>query len=86
VDDELFYHNDNTLMVAPVNTGATFEKDTPKVLFSGDQLNLVLQNSGRGYDIAPDGRIVTVQEVSSGESAWPVITLVQDWAAAFERE
>lgn len=84
---ELFYVEGSRLMAVPVRTAPGFEAGSPRLLFTEDQVTPPLRlNIGRTYDVARGGRrFVVVQRVAAGEPGRPTITVVQDWAAAFQK-
>ncbi|HCQ02986.1 MAG TPA: hypothetical protein DIT99_20890 [Candidatus Latescibacteria bacterium] len=87
--DELCYVDaiENELMVVDVDTRSDFLPGKPKVLFTGEQLQIQLSHQSdlftRRYDVASDGhRFVVVQPVSGGMAQ--TITVVENWIKAFE--
>ena len=75
---ELFYRNGEVVMAVSVNTGAIFERDTPRPLFSRPYyLGL-----GRTWDISPDGQqFLMVKSVAATDdtTASGQITVVLNW-------
>jgi len=74
-------------MVVDVDTRSDFLPGKPKVLFTGEQLQIQLSHQfdffTRRYDVASDGhRFVVVQPVSGGMAQ--TITVVENWIKAFE--
>ncbi len=82
--DEIFYLEENTLMVTSVRTEPDFSVGIPQKLFSGEGLQAELAAFGDArYDVAPDGeRFVIVKTVFEGE---PAITAIQNWPAILEK-
>jgi eukaryotic-like serine/threonine-protein kinase len=88
--NEIFYVEDNTMMVARVTTDQGFQIGTPQSLFAGEQIqaNLWAVNVGGitgfpSYDVSADGQhFVIVQRVDEGDA--PTITVVQNWSAEFK--
>ena len=80
---ELFFRNEDTLMVVEVSTEPSVMLGTPRELFSGRPNGLLFQPARR-YDVAADGqRFVMVQQVGESVEA-PGITVVENWFAEFD--
>jgi serine/threonine-protein kinase len=68
---ELFYRNGDEMMVVPIETEPSFTAGTPRVLFRGRYLN-----TGRDYDVSPDGdRFYMIQESAPATE----IRVIQNW-------
>jgi Tol biopolymer transport system component/aminoglycoside phosphotransferase (APT) family kinase protein len=80
--DELFFINDNSLWVVPVQTEPAVTLGLPRELFSGNKMGVALY---LGYDVAPDDeRFVVIQNLS-GEMGRGGVTVVENWLAQFDR-
>lgn len=88
---ELFYVEDNDLMVVPIETKGLFRAGRPRTLFKGDDLNLDLNttpNNMPPYDVSPDGqRFVVWSQVVRESDLEQVdhssVTIVQNWVEEF---
>jgi serine/threonine-protein kinase len=80
---ELFYQNNELMMVVPIETDPTFTYGKPQVLFSWSYtLNY------RNFDISPDGqRFLMLKDVTEplAPSARDEITVVLNWAEELKR-
>jgi len=88
VVDEIFYVNPrtNSLMVAKVKSGSTFQSEKSRELFSAQQAGVVLvSNSGYlnfKYTITPDGKnIIAVKRL--GKNRQREAVLVENWIEEF---
>jgi len=71
---ELFYRNEDKMMVVDVETGPVFRAGTARALFEG-RYRVAAGGLNQNYDVAPDGqRFVMVR--AAGESGPPQIRLV----------
>jgi Tol biopolymer transport system component len=85
--DELFYQNDNVLMVVSVSTGAEFRPGKPRTVFAGDAAGLLLYSFAPGvsaYDVAPDGQHVVALRARGGRNKESV-TVVENWLREFRK-
>jgi Tol biopolymer transport system component len=85
--DELFYQNDNVLMVVSVSTGAEFRAGIPSTVFAGDAAGLLLYSFGPGvsaYDVAPDGQHIVALRARGGLNKESV-TVVENWLREFRK-
>jgi len=73
---ELYYKNDDKMMVVAIRTTPTFAAGAPHVLFSGPYENA-------GWDVAPDGRFIMVERRSEPMTQ---IALVQNWFEELKRK
>lgn len=71
---ELFYRNGNTLMRVPVQTRPTFSPGKPEPLFEGRY-----RQTGRDYDISPDGTRFVMMQPQSPNTAHQ-LNLILNWA------
>jgi serine/threonine-protein kinase len=79
---ELFYHNRNQLLAAPVTTTPRFLVGRPQLLFEGPDLTL----ADSGYDASPDGRrFIVVKPVEAQAAAPSQIQIVLHWAEELKR-
>ena len=78
---ELFYRNNDVLMVVPVETEGRFTAGTPERLFEGLYVREAPPSGSLSYDVAPDGqRFLMVKAVGqNGDTAAPDIIWVQNW-------
>ena len=82
---ELFYVSaDRRLMVVPTTIGPAFESGTPAPLFEMNVRDLGFQ-SGRRYDVTPDGQRFVVQELI-GRVRPSALTVVVNWSALLPKE
>ena len=68
---ELFYRSGDRMMAAPVKSGAAFDSGHPVELFRGHYKTGI----GRSYDVAADGKFVTVESTAAGEDAARVVLI-----------
>ena len=90
---ELFYTDASALggqatlvkmMAVGVKTGATFEADTPHMLFEGRYGTAAII---RGYDVSADGRrFLMVQQKERARSTASQVVLVQNWFEELKRK
>ena len=77
---ELFYREDNRLMVVNIDASAGLKIGIPRVLFEGYDF----VTSGTNYDVSPDGqRFVMVQ--GSQQAVPPELRLVLNWTEELKR-
>lgn len=85
--NELFFLEENSLMVTAVNTENGFQNDMPRKLFSGDQLGTKLYDTSdpnhRVYDVSSDANLIIVAK-SVGEMTMDLM-MVQNWREEFNR-
>jgi len=82
---ELFYLvPPGAVMSAPVTPGPTFSVGAPALVFKGDY---VAPQTGRAYDVSPDGRRFLMLKNAPAETAEPPrqLVVVQNWAEELER-
>jgi eukaryotic-like serine/threonine-protein kinase len=78
---ELFYvSSEGKLMAVAVNTGPTFQLDSPKPLF---EINVQNSTQRQEYAVSPDGQSFLVNAVSIGPSTppSPPLNLILNWPA-----
>ena len=73
--NSLFYTRDGALWKTPISRALGVSIGAPSRVFSGAAIDVALE---RGYDLAPDGRLVVVRELDREKSA---LTIVQNWVA-----
>ena len=76
---ELFYLTPDAAMVVPVETGETFQRGTPRQLFS---LDPYFQGPNLSWDISPDGQrfVMVRRSPAADEDAQPSqIIVVENW-------
>jgi len=77
---ELFYWNDDRLMVIPVEVvapGAPFPRASPRMLFEWDYAPTL---NSRTFDVAPDGeRFLMIRSAGGEDASRRAIVLVQHW-------
>jgi len=84
---ELFYQNNNRMMVVDVELGATFKAATPRVLFEMPLPERTAGDPAR-YAVTPDAQrflVLTTAEGETGAAATPQITVVLNYAQALKR-
>ena len=64
------------MMVVPVQLNSTFTAGTPRMLFEGRYGATALI---RGYDVAPDGRFLMVQQKDRPATRVADMVIVQNW-------
>ena len=80
---ELYYKERSRMMVVPVTLSGDFSFSAPRVLFD---TGLEAQEVQRSYDVAGDGRFVTVQRVGDEPDPEPPrIVVVQNWQEELKR-
>ena len=79
---ELFYRNDDKMMVVTVETESEFKAGTPRELFKG-QFRGSATLIDHSYDLTPDGRFIMIQE--DEESAKTKINVVLNWFEELKR-
>ena len=79
---ELFYRDEDKMMVVEIASNGELELGTPKVLF---EKPFAYSSAGLNYDVAPDGRRFVMIDESEAEPAPTQLVLVQNWAAELER-
>jgi hypothetical protein len=72
----------NRMMVADVKLGPVFTARRPRELFKN---NFVRAEPLRGYDIAPDGRFLVVQQESQSREAVTKIHITLNWFEELKR-
>jgi len=77
--DAIYFVRDNELWLVPVVPGRALSVGSPRRVVSGSEEGLDFE---RGYDVAPDGRIVAVRELDRERSA---LTLVENWVGMLGR-
>jgi serine/threonine protein kinase/Tol biopolymer transport system component len=78
---ELFYQQDDALMVARLREGDRALFDTPARLFSLREAGF--SESDGSWTVMPDGGFVVMRDISTGEGD-AVLTLVSNWDVEFE--
>ena len=78
---ELFYREDNRLMVVNLDLSAGFKSSLPKMLFDG-YINLV---SGTNYDVSPDGKQFVLVQGVGGNQMGSELRVVQGWFEELKR-
>ena len=76
---ELFYLAPDAAMVVPVETGDTFQRGTPRQLFSMDPY---FEGTNFSWDISPDGQrfLMVRRSAAADEDAQPPqIIVVENW-------
>jgi Tol biopolymer transport system component len=73
---ELFYRNGGKVMAVSITTTPTFSAGPARLLFSGPY---------GGYDVAPDGRFVMVQQDERADAGATQIALVHNWFEELKR-
>ena len=82
---ELFYRNQDRIMAVSVQTGPTFQAQTPKLLFEGAYLDsTVLAGLAANYDVSPDGKRFVMLKAEEG-SQQNQITVVINWFEELKR-
>src|SRR5688572_3450763 len=83
---ELFYYlPPGVIMAAPIRPGSSFTPGTPTVVLKGTYLS---PQTGRMYDVSPDGRRFLLIKESRGEGAAlppPQLIVVQHWLEELKR-
>ncbi|MGH9237012.1 MAG: protein kinase domain-containing protein [Vicinamibacterales bacterium] len=83
---ELFYYlPPGVIMAAPIGPGSSFTPGTPTVVLKGTYLS---PQTGRMYDVSPDGRRFLLIKESRGEGAAPPppqLIVVQHWLEELKR-
>jgi serine/threonine-protein kinase len=82
---ELFYRNDNQMMVVPIS--AAREPGTPLVLFEGEYERDPFGNDARNYDLSPDGTrfLMVRREVESDRPQQQQLNVVLNWFEELKR-
>jgi len=85
--DELFYKEDDALMVVTVDTRSEFEAGVPQKLFDGDKVDIRLYDDHRPinpvYDVTADGQKFVMLESLEEETSSLVVLL--NWFEEFKR-
>ena len=78
---ELYYRNDDQLMVVPVNTGETFSAETPAPLLATPYDFDNPAGANPNYDISPDGEefIFAQADLTGDGGSVPQIQVVLNW-------
>ncbi len=79
---ELFYRDDDKMMVVEITSNESLELGAPKVLF---EKPFAYSAAGLNYDVAPDGRRFVMINESDAEPAPTQLVLVQNWAEELRR-
>ncbi len=77
---ELFYRDDNKMMVVGVTTTPTFTASNPRLLFEGRFIE-----GAKTYDVAPDGQRFLVVRPSEQEINATQINVVLNWFEELKR-
>ncbi len=77
---ELFYRNDDKLMVASITTEPSFSAGKPRLVFEGRYWH-----AGLDYDIAPDGQHFVMIKESTEQMAPTQINVVLNWFEELKR-
>jgi serine/threonine-protein kinase len=72
---ELFYRNGLKILSARVVSDVAFRVEAPRTLFEGG----FDPGSERGYDVAPDGRFVMIENEPNGNTTSASIVVVLNW-------
>jgi Tol biopolymer transport system component len=73
---EIFYRNDDRMMVAAINTQTGFSASAPRILFTGSYP----LNPGRtNYDVSPDGQHFVMSKVREQDQSPSQINIVLNW-------
>jgi Tol biopolymer transport system component len=72
------------LMSVPIQPGATFTWDKPRLLFEGPYIG---PNFGRSYDVSPDGSrfLMIKDDLPSDAAPAPQLVVVQNWFEELKR-
>ncbi len=82
---ELFYRNEDRVMAASVQTGPSFQAQTPTLLFEGPYLNgTTLAGGSVNYDVSPDGQRFVMLKGEEG-SQQSQINVVLNWFEELKR-
>jgi serine/threonine-protein kinase len=77
---EIFFRNEDKLMVVPVETQPTFKAGTPRLLFRGGNY-VMLQN----YDVAPDGQHFLMIREKDAPPSSKEVSIVLHWTDELKR-
>jgi len=80
--DKLFYREGTKMMEVPLTTQPSLTLGTPRIVFSGEALGVLMYEPIR-YDVSPDGRRLLLVQ-SAGQGGQVSLVLVQNWQAEFE--
>jgi len=73
---ELYFRNDTRMMVARINPGASFQNDTPQLLFEG--VYNLRSDSGISYDVSGNGRFLMIRPTD--DDATPAgVRMILNW-------
>jgi hypothetical protein len=78
----LYYLENKRLMAVAVESGSAFDFKPAAFLF--EMPELALQWPNQAYDVAPDGRFITIKAVLTAASA-PPITVILNWTAGLTK-
>jgi len=81
--DELFYRVEDKMMAVPVQTGATFSRGTPEVLFEGSYERSRFGGTNPYYDISDNGQrflMIKQEQTAAGQ-----INVVLNWFEELKR-
>ena len=78
---ELFYRNGLKILSARVVPDVTFRVEAPRALFEGG----FDPGSERGYDVAPDGRFVMIENEPNDNTTSASIVVVLNWSEALKQ-
>jgi len=77
---EIFFRNEDKVMVIPVETQPTFKAGTPRMLFRGGNY-VMLQN----YDVAPDGQHFLMIKEKEAPASSKEVSMVLHWTDELKR-
>jgi Tol biopolymer transport system component len=80
---ELFYLQEDRLMVVDIELGDSPRLGTPRELFSLTE-NGLLADASRPYDVAPDGNHFVMMSDVNGVTGDPKLTFVENWVQALK--
>jgi serine/threonine-protein kinase len=79
---EIFFRNDDQMLVAPVEPGPTLRAGTPRVLFEENFLGIIWDVS---YDVAADGERLLMVKTGGRSAAPDRVHLVLNWFEELKR-
>jgi len=81
---ELFYFlSPGVVMAVPIRDGNSFAAGTPQAVFKGTYL---APQSGRMYDVSPDGRrFLMIKNAEAGDAPPPQLVVVRNWFEELKR-
>jgi hypothetical protein len=77
---EIFFRNEDKLMVVPVETQPAFKAGTPRMLFRGGNY-VMLQN----YDVAPDGQHFLMIKEKEAPASSKEVSIILNWTDELKR-